>query len=93
MARSQPANSKWETKNGSHENSLRPRRTQPPLVWVKAEKRSNNAFRTWRENVARRRALADLTPDQLKDIGHPEAHEPVLDVVKAAQTTNLMSMR
>ncbi|AZO67879.1 MAG: DUF1127 domain-containing protein [Mesorhizobium sp.] len=51
------------------------------------------AFRTWRDNVARRRALADLTPDQLKDIGHPEAHRPELDVVKAALTRNLMSMR
>ncbi|AZN98941.1 DUF1127 domain-containing protein [Mesorhizobium sp. M9A.F.Ca.ET.002.03.1.2] len=46
-------------------------------------------FRGWRRNVARRRALADLTPHQLKDIGHPEAQ----DVVKAALITNLMSMR
>lgn len=47
------------------------------------------AFRKWRGNVARRRALADLTPDQLKDIGDPEAQ----DVVKAALIANLMSMR
>jgi uncharacterized protein YjiS (DUF1127 family) len=46
----------------------------------------------WRRTVARRRALADLTPDQLNDIGHPEAHRPVLDI-KAGLITNLMSMR
>ncbi|RWK55745.1 MAG: DUF1127 domain-containing protein [Mesorhizobium sp.] len=50
------------------------------------------AFRGWRRTVARRRALADLTPDQLNDIGHPEAPRPVLDI-KAGLITNLMSMR
>nr|WP_244603051.1 DUF1127 domain-containing protein [Mesorhizobium delmotii] len=50
------------------------------------------AFRGWRRTVARRRALADLTPDQLNDIGHPEAHRPALDI-KAGLITNLMSMR
>ncbi|RWM70648.1 MAG: DUF1127 domain-containing protein [Mesorhizobium sp.] len=50
------------------------------------------AFRGWRRTVARRRALADLTPDQLDDIGHPEAHRPALDI-KAGLITNLMSMR
>ncbi|RWO30607.1 MAG: DUF1127 domain-containing protein [Mesorhizobium sp.] len=49
-------------------------------------------FRGWRRTVARRRALADLTPDQLDDIGHPEAHRPALDI-KARLITNLMSMR
>ncbi|TIO10435.1 DUF1127 domain-containing protein [Mesorhizobium sp.] len=50
------------------------------------------AFREWRRIVARRRALADLTPDQLNDIGHPEAHRAVL-TIKAGLITNLMSMR
>jgi uncharacterized protein YjiS (DUF1127 family) len=50
------------------------------------------ASRGWRQTVARRRALADLTPDQLNDIGHPEAHRPVLNI-KAGLITNLMSMR
>ncbi|RWK44042.1 DUF1127 domain-containing protein [Mesorhizobium sp.] len=50
------------------------------------------AFRGWRRAVARRRALADLTPGQLNDIGHPEAHRPVLDI-KAGLITNLMSLR
>jgi hypothetical protein len=49
-------------------------------------------FRGWRRTVARRRALADLTPDQLNDIGHPEVHRPVLNI-KAGLITNLMSMR
>jgi uncharacterized protein YjiS (DUF1127 family) len=49
-------------------------------------------FSGWRRTIARRRALADLTPDQLKDIGHPEAHRPVLEI-KAGLITNLMSMR
>jgi len=50
------------------------------------------ALRKWRRTVARRRALADLTPDQLKDIGHPEANRPALEI-KAGLITNLMSMR
>jgi uncharacterized protein YjiS (DUF1127 family) len=50
------------------------------------------AFRGWRRTVAGRRPLADLTPDQLKDIGHLEAHRPVRDN-KAGLITNLMSMR
>lgn len=50
------------------------------------------AFSGWRRNVARRRALADLTPNQLNDIGHPLAHRPVLDI-KAGLITNLMAMR
>ncbi|WP_027156039.1 hypothetical protein [Mesorhizobium sp. WSM2561] len=49
-------------------------------------------FRGWRRTVARRRAQADLTPDQLNDIGHPAAHRPALDI-KAGLITNLMSMR
>ena len=35
---------------------------------------------------------ADLTPDQLKDIGHAEAPLPTFNV-KAGLITNLMSMR
>ncbi|MER9668838.1 DUF1127 domain-containing protein [Mesorhizobium sp. M0203] len=51
------------------------------------------AFTRWRRTVARRRALADLTTDQLKDIGHSEVHQPALDAAKAVLITNLMSMR
>ncbi|API51174.1 hypothetical protein BMW22_05565 [Rhizobium leguminosarum] len=29
------------------------------------------ALRKWQRSVARRKALADLTPDQLRDIGYP----------------------
>jgi hypothetical protein len=36
--------------------------------------------------------LADLTPDQLRDIGQPEINRPVLEI-KAGLMTNLMSMR
>ena len=50
------------------------------------------AFRGWRRTVARRRALADLTADQLNDIGHPEDDRPVLNI-HAGLITNLMSMR
>lgn len=50
------------------------------------------AFDGWRRTLATRRALADLTPDQLNDIGYPDAHRPVLDI-KAGLITNLVSMR
>jgi hypothetical protein len=59
-------------------------------VALKITARMAAALRAW----LRRRAIADLTPDQLKDIGHPEADapKPTLDV-EAGLITNLMSMR
>ena len=50
------------------------------------------AVRQWRRAAARRRVLADLTPDQLRDIGQPEINRPTLEI-KAGLITNLMSMR
>ncbi|MBN9982196.1 DUF1127 domain-containing protein [Rhizobium leguminosarum bv. viciae 248] len=50
------------------------------------------ALRRWQRSVARRKALADLTPDQLRDIGHPQINRPVLEI-KAGLMTKLMSMR
>ncbi|MBY5560034.1 DUF1127 domain-containing protein [Rhizobium leguminosarum] len=50
------------------------------------------ALRAWRRAVARRKALAELTPDQLRDIGHPQDNRPVLEI-KAGLMTKLMSMR
>jgi uncharacterized protein YjiS (DUF1127 family) len=50
------------------------------------------AFRRWRRTVAGRRAIADMTPHELKDIGHPGVPIPKLDV-KAGLITYLMSMR
>ncbi|NKL32609.1 DUF1127 domain-containing protein [Rhizobium leguminosarum bv. viciae] len=57
------------------------------------------SLRKWQRSVARRKALADLTPDQLRDIGyprddigHPGVNRPVLEI-KAGLMTKLMSMR
>jgi hypothetical protein len=52
------------------------------------------AFETWRQSVANRKALAGLTVDELRDIGHPvaDAPTPTLDI-KAGLITNLISMR
>ncbi|PKA42696.1 DUF1127 domain-containing protein (plasmid) [Rhizobium sullae] len=50
------------------------------------------ALAVWRRTVAERKALAELTPDQLRDIGHPEVNRPALEV-KAGLITNLTSMR
>ncbi|MBX4908228.1 MULTISPECIES: DUF1127 domain-containing protein [Rhizobium] len=50
------------------------------------------ALRTWQRAIASRKQLAELTPYQLRDIAHPEANRPVLDI-KAGLITNLMSMR
>jgi len=51
------------------------------------------AFTSWRRAVAGRRALADLTPDQLKDIGCSAPAVPKLVVVGVGLMTDLMSMR
>ncbi|KUM27773.1 hypothetical protein AU467_15410 [Mesorhizobium loti] len=50
------------------------------------------AFTAWRRAVAGRRALADLTPDQLKDIGCLEPPAPKF-AVNVGLMTDLMSMR
>ncbi|MGZ2380852.1 DUF1127 domain-containing protein [Rhizobium leguminosarum] len=50
------------------------------------------ALRAWRRVVVRRKALAELTPDQLRDIGHAQDIRPVLEI-KAGLMTKLMSMR
>jgi hypothetical protein len=55
-------------------------------------KATNVALKAWQLAAARRRAIADLPLDQLRDIGHAEAPAPVLEV-KPGLVTNLMSMR
>ncbi|MGO4138545.1 DUF1127 domain-containing protein [Rhizobium brockwellii] len=57
------------------------------------------AMRAWRRTVVRRKALAELTPDQLRDIGypgddigHPQVNRPVLEI-KSGLMTKLMSVR
>lgn len=55
-------------------------------------KAANVALNAWQLAVSRRWAVADLPPEQLRDIGHVEAPAPVLEV-KAGLVTNLMSMR
>jgi uncharacterized protein YjiS (DUF1127 family) len=50
------------------------------------------ALKNWQRTASRRRVIANLTPDQLRDIGHAEPPAPVLEV-KPGLITNLMSMR
>lgn len=50
------------------------------------------ALKAWQRTASRRRAIADLPPERLRDIGYAEAPVPVLEV-KAGLITNLMSMR
>ncbi|TIW22316.1 MAG: DUF1127 domain-containing protein [Mesorhizobium sp.] len=52
------------------------------------------AFTAWRRAIAGRRALADLTPDQLRDIGLSQPPAPKFLVsVGVGLMTDLMSMR
>jgi uncharacterized protein YjiS (DUF1127 family) len=50
------------------------------------------ALIAWQRTASRRRAIANLTADQLRDIGHAEAPAPVLEV-EAGLITNLISAR
>ncbi|MFB9980320.1 DUF1127 domain-containing protein [Mesorhizobium kowhaii] len=50
------------------------------------------AFTAWQRTIAARRAIKDLTPDQLKDIGYPESPAPKF-IVRVGLMTDLMSMR
>lgn len=49
-------------------------------------------FTAWQRTIATRRAMKELTSEQLKDIGHSDAPRPKLNI-KAGLITNLMSMR
>jgi hypothetical protein len=59
---------------------------------LKATATAIAAFKTWQRTDRRRRAIADLSPDQLRDIGHAETPAPALED-KAGLTTTLLSMR
>ncbi|TIV64879.1 MAG: DUF1127 domain-containing protein [Mesorhizobium sp.] len=50
------------------------------------------AFTAWRRSIAGRRAIRDMSPDQLKDIGCSEAPRPAF-FVRVGLITDLMSMR
>jgi uncharacterized protein YjiS (DUF1127 family) len=50
------------------------------------------AVRKWQRATATRSILADLTADQLRDVGLPQPSRPEL-IVKAGLVTNLISMR
>ena len=64
-----------------------------PLEWVpNTTAAAIAALKAWRGAVSRRRAIADLPPERLRDIGFVEAPKPVLEV-KAGLITTLMSMR
>jgi uncharacterized protein YjiS (DUF1127 family) len=63
-----------------------------PGVTLKIVATAVAAFTAWRRTIAARRALRDLTPDQLKDIGCPESAAPKF-IVRAGFMTDLMSMR
>jgi hypothetical protein len=49
-------------------------------------------LKTWQRAILRRRAIADLPPEQLEDIGHAGPPAPVLEV-KAGLITILKSLR
>lgn len=50
------------------------------------------AIKTWQRTASRRRAIADLSPHQLRDIGYVEVPGAVIEV-QAGLVSNLMSMR
>ena len=50
------------------------------------------ALSAWRRAAHTRKALAELSPDQLRDIGQAENARPVL-TVKPGLMANLMSLR
>jgi uncharacterized protein YjiS (DUF1127 family) len=49
-------------------------------------------LKTWQRTITRRRAIAHLSPEQLRDIGRSKVPAPVLEV-KPGLITNLMSMK
>jgi uncharacterized protein YjiS (DUF1127 family) len=76
-----------ETRAGRHSSTVRPL----GLV-LKTTATAIAALKIWQRTVSRRRTIANLTADQLRDIGHAEAPAPVLEV-NPGLVTNLMSMR
>jgi len=74
------------------ETCSRPARARFPGSALKAMGAAFRAFRIWRRTVRRRRAIADLPPELLKDIGCSEGCLPAVEV-KPGLITNLMSMK
>src|SRR5688500_17316127 len=62
-----------ETHSGGHSSTVR----LLGLV-LKTTATAIAALKTWQRTVSGRRAIANLTADQLRDIGHAEAPAPVL---------------
>ena len=80
---------KWEAEMPRAETRVDHLQRERRPGFVKA---ANVTLNAWQLTVSRRWAVADLPPEQLRDIGHVEAPAPVLEV-KAGLVTNLMSMR
>lgn len=71
-----------------------PSRNQLPGLVSESMATAIAAFTAWRRAIAGRRALKDLTPDQLKDIGCPDTRQPKFVVrVGVGLMTDLMFMR
>ncbi len=67
-------------------------RVRPPGFVLKTAATAISALKTWQRTASSRRAIADLPPERLRDIGHAEPPVPVLEV-KAGLVATLMSMR
>jgi hypothetical protein len=67
-------------------------RVHLPALVLKTTAAAVAALKAWQRTVSRRRAIADLSPNQLREVNHVEVPAPVLEV-KAGLITNLMSMR
>jgi hypothetical protein len=85
---------KWEAEMPHTETRIRHHPSRERLLGfaLKASATAMAALITWQRAVSRRWAIADLPPEQLKDIGHAEPPAPVLEV-KAGLITTLKSLR
>jgi hypothetical protein len=85
---------KWEAEMPHTETRVHrdPSRSRLFGFAVKATATAIAALTTWQRAVSRRRAIADLPPEQLEDIGHAQPPAPVLEV-KAGLITILKSLR
>jgi uncharacterized protein YjiS (DUF1127 family) len=67
-------------------------RVRPPGFALKTTVAVIRVLITWQLTITRRRAIAHLSPEQLRDIGCSEVPAPVFEI-KPCLITNLMSMK
>lgn len=74
-------------------SSHRQQTTDPTIRFLQATTRLITAIEAWYRRAQSRRIIANLSPEQLKDIGYPVVDDIASLEIEAGLMTKLQSMR